>query len=158
MQANPPRLIILAALGFLAVFRCKRLQKQVPFSCPATTVTAQSYSALISSYEDPLLSGWLLSHTNTAAIHRHHLLPVSPTLCQAEARLTTMWISIPHTRWAELCPAVPNHQQCAFCCTHTPTSMQQDETCCSKHTRPQKEPRKLLLWPISRASLQSPDQ
>lgn len=83
--------------------------------------------------------------------------PPSLALCQAEARLMTMWISIPHTRWAELCPGVPNHQQCAFCCTRTPTTIQQDQTCCSKHTHPQKEPRRLLLWPNSRASLQSPD-
>lgn len=36
--------------------------------------------------------------------------PMSPVLCQTEPLLMTMWISIPHTRWVEFCPVVPNHQ------------------------------------------------
>lgn len=46
---------------------------------------------------------------------------MSPALCQAEARRMTMWISIPHTRSAELCPVAPNHQQSACRCSYTHT-------------------------------------
>ena len=72
---------------------------------------------------------------------------MSLALCQAEARLMTMWISIPHTHWAELCPVVPNHQQSACRCSHTqphththihtvhPTTTQLHETYCSRHTQ-----------------------
>lgn len=43
---------------------------------------------------------------------------MSLALCQTEARLMTMRISIPHTRSCELCPVVPNHLQSACCCSY----------------------------------------
>lgn len=116
-------LIILACLW--SSFLDERVQVQTFAKLGPVFLACKNSDAaiLLSPYlqlQGPLffLSGCLLTHKHSP-LPPPASPPMSPALCQAEARLTTMWISIPRTRCAELCPVVPNHQQCAFCYTHT---------------------------------------
>lgn len=121
---TPPMLIILASLW--SSFLDERVQVQTFAKLGPVFLACKNSDAaiLLSPYlqlQGPLfLSGCLMTHKHSS-LPPPASPPMSPALCQAEARLTTMWISIPRTRCAELCPVVPNHQQCAFCYTHTPT-------------------------------------
>lgn len=121
---NPPMLIIRAALWSLSLDQRVQVQTFAKLG-PVFLACKNSDAALLLSPYLQLrgllfLSGCLLTH-KPSPLPPPPSPPMSPALCQAEARLTTMWISIPRTRCAELCPVVPNHQQCAFCYTHTHT-------------------------------------
>lgn len=155
-------LIILASLW--SSFLDERVQVQTFAKLGPVFLACKNSDAaiLLSPYlqlQGPLFfNQGALWHTNTAPYHHQHLPPchqpfVRLKLALRQCGLAFHALAVLNSALLFLITSsVPSATH-----THPLTTTQQDETCCSKHTRLQKERQKLLHWPISRAAFQSPD-